>query len=574
MSALPRIVALLTLSLGPAAFAAAAVPEPAQTSGRSAAGQPAPAAGPTASPAQDAAFRVIVRGIPLGTEQITVLQEPDGWFIIGSSRLEQPLDLTIRRAEIRYDAQWRPRAVSVDGSFRAQKIDFKTRFEGETAQSSVLHQGQMVTKQDAVSADTVALPNNVYASYAALAVRLARLEKGATVPVYIAPQAQTTATVDEVEVTRFQTVGRSFDGRRTRVLVANPAATVAIDVWAEVGSARLMRVAIPAAALDVIREDLASVAARETRTARDNDEDVRIPGNGFSIAGTVSKPKDGTVPARLRLPAIVLVGGSGPVDRDELVAGIPIFGQLAGALADAGHLVLRYDKRGVGQSGGREESATLSDYADDLRAAVRWLEKRRDVDPKRITAVGHSEGALVAMLAATREKKITRLVLMAGPGTTGADLVLEQQRHLLAQSKDTEAARQEKIALQQRIQKAVLSGEGWEGVPDELRKAADTPWFASFLGFDPSKVMSKVKTPVLVVSAALDTQVPPHHGEKLLALARARKNAPPSDLVTLEGVNHLFVPATTGEVSEYASLTARQITPDLAKTIVDWLGKT
>jgi pimeloyl-ACP methyl ester carboxylesterase len=565
MGAFIRIVALLAFSFGLAWPAAAATQAAAQTP---------PATVMTGGPAQDATFRVIVRGMPLGTEQITVLQQPDGWFIIGSSRLEQPLDLTIRRAEIRYDAGWRPQSITVDGSFRAQKIDFKTRFEGEVAHSSVLHDGQIITKQDAVAADVVSLPNNVYASYAALAVRLAGLEKGAVVPVYIAPQAQTTATVDQVEVTRFQTVGRSFDGRRTRVLVANPTATVAIDIWAEVGSARLMRVAIPAASLDVIRDDLASVAARETRTTRDNDEDVRIPGNGFTLAGTVSKPAAGTVPARLRLPAIVLVAGSGPVDRDELVAGIPIFGQLAGALADAGHLVLRYDKRGVGQSGGREESATISDYAEDVRAAVRWLEKRRDVDPRRITVAGHSEGAWVAMLAATREKKITRLVLMAGPGTTGAELVLEQQRHLLALSKDTDAAKQEKIELQQRIQKAVLAGSGWEGIPDQLRKAADTPWFASFLGFDPGKVMPKVKVPVLVVSAALDTQVAPHHGDKLVALARARKNAPASDLVRLEGVNHLFVPATTGEVSEYASLPARQITPDLAKAIIDWLEKT
>jgi pimeloyl-ACP methyl ester carboxylesterase len=557
MGALCRIVALLALAGAAPLWPSAAA-----------------AQGAAPGPAQDAAFRVIVRGMPLGSEQITVLQEPDGWFIVSSSRLEQPLDLTIRRGEIRYDASWRARSLSVDGAFRGQKIDFKTRFDGELAHTSVLVNQQMVTKQDAVAVDTVALPNNVYASYAALAVRLAGLEKGATIPVYIAPQAQTTATIDEVEITRFQTATRSFDGRRTRLLVANPGSTLAVDIWAEAEGARLMRVNIPAGALDVVREDLASVAARESRTVRDNDEDVRIPGNGFTLAGTVSKPKPGSVPARLRLPAIVLVGGSGPVDRDEQVAGIPIFGQLAAALADAGSLVVRYDKRGVGQSGGREESATLSDYADDVKAAVQWVSKRKDVDPRRITVVGHSEGAWVALLAATREKKITRLVLIAAPASTGAALVLEQQRHLLAQSKEPDAAKQEKVALQQKIQQAVLTGAGWEGIPPELRKAADTPWFASFLAYDPAKVMPKVKTPVLVVSAALDTQVAPHHGDILVALARARKDAPPSDLVRLEAVNHLFVPAKTGEVSEYGSLAAREIAPELAKAIVEWLEKT
>ena len=86
----------------------------------------------------------------------------------------------------------------------------------------------------------------------------------------------------------------------------------------------------------------------------------------------------------MRLPAVLLVGGSGPTDRDELVFGIPIFGQLADAFADAGFIVLRYDKRGVGQSGGRDEAATLADYAEDVRAAVRFLSQRKDVDPKRI----------------------------------------------------------------------------------------------------------------------------------------------------------------------------------------------
>jgi len=82
----------------------------------------------------------------------------------------------------------------------------------------------------------------------------------------------------------------------------------------------------------------------------------------------------------------VLVAGSGAQDRDETVFNIPIFGQLAGALADAGFLVVRYDKRGVGQSGGRGESATLADYAEDVRAVVKYLSERKDVDKKHIAA--------------------------------------------------------------------------------------------------------------------------------------------------------------------------------------------
>src|SRR5207342_3163416 len=110
--------------------------------------------------------------------------------------------------------------------------------------------------------------------------------------------------------------------------------------------------------------------------SRPNDEQVRILANGFSLTGTVSKPAGA---ARGALPAVVVAGDSGPTDRDELVAGIPVLGQLAGALADAGFLVVRYDKRGIGQSGGRPESAGLLDYVEDARAAVKMLERRKDV---------------------------------------------------------------------------------------------------------------------------------------------------------------------------------------------------
>src|SRR5206468_7559058 len=146
-------------------------------------------------------------------------------------------------------------------------------------------------------------------------------------------------------------------------------------------------------------------------------------GSGFTLAGTVSKPQSA---AAARLPAVILIGGSGPTDRDGVAFGIPILGEIAGALADAGFVVVRYDKRGIGQSGGRTESASLADYAEDVRAAVKMLAERKDVDPKRIAVVGHSEGGLVALMTAAHEKKVAAVGLIATPGITGAEIVLAQ----------------------------------------------------------------------------------------------------------------------------------------------------
>jgi fermentation-respiration switch protein FrsA (DUF1100 family) len=174
------------------------------------------------------------------------------------------------------------------------------------------------------------------------------------------------------------------------------------------------------------------------------------------------------------------------------------------------------------------------------------------------------------MLAAAKEDRIKALVLAAAAGTTGAELVLEQQRHQLDLLKVSDTDRQEKIALQKKIQGAVLTGKGLEELPPNLRKAADTPWFRSLLAFDPAKVMPRIDQPVLIVQGDLDTQVPPHHAEKLAELARARKNRV-EEVVHLPGVNHLLVPATTGEVQEYPRLKDRTISEKASAVIADWL---
>jgi uncharacterized protein len=521
-------------------------------------------------PAQDATFRIFLQGTPVGDEQASLARDERGWLISATGRVAPPLDLRLDRAEIRYTDDWRPVSLLMQGALRDQTIHIETAVADGTATSRYVLNDQTHTKRDPVASNTLLLPNNFYAGYAAVAVRLARLEPGAELRLYVAPQAEVTATVRRVTAGRVQTPGRTFATRQVTLSVQNPAGPIDVEVWAE-DNGRLVRVSVPVAGLDVVREDVASVAARQETFHREGDETVRVPATGFSIAATISRPQN--VRPGQRLPAVVLVPGSGRLDRDETVAGIPIFGQLASALADAGVLVIRYDKRGVGQSGGREESATLDDYAEDVRSVVRFLSRRRDVDPRRITVVGHSEGGWVALLAAAREKRIGRLALLATPGTTGAELVLEQQRHALERSTLTDAEKQERVELQHRIHQAVLSDTGWDGIPEPLRRQADTPWFASLLAFDPARAMSRVRQPMLIVQPELDRQVPPHHADRLAGLAKARKRQAPVEVVTLAGVNHLFVPARTGEVDEYTELETKQIAPELPKAIASWIGQ-
>jgi pimeloyl-ACP methyl ester carboxylesterase len=540
--------ALLALSIGGAP--SAQVP----------AGAPVPATG-------EASFTVFVRGTEVGRVQSALARSGSDWVLTSTGRVG---DLVVDRFELKFGGDWQPIELRVEATQGERKLQLSTSFGVTTAINEITQNGVTNTKTDQISARTVPLPNQFFAAYEGLAPRLAAASPGDELAVYVVPQAEVRMTVKAITPETVQTPSGAIATRRYDVSIANPGGPLDAAVTVDARS-RFARLEIPAAALSVVRNDLASVAAR-TETARNpTDASVTIPGNGFTIAGTLTSP---TTPGRPRHPAVILVAGSGPVDRDSTVAGIPILSQLAGALAGQGFIVLRYDKRGVGQSGGRTESATLQDYADDLIAAVKWLEKRKDVDKRRLAVAGHSEGAAVAMLAAAREKKIKSLVLIAAAGTTGADLILEQQRHQLELMKVPESEREAKIARQQQIQAAVISGQGWEGVPPELQRQADTPWFRSVLTFDPSKVMPRIKQPILIVQGDLDVQVPPHHAEKLEALAKAREDASSVELVRLPGVNHLLAPATTGEVQEHTSLAARQISPQVASAIAAFLMDT
>jgi uncharacterized protein len=528
------------------------------------------AAAQTAAPAApvpgDSSLTIFLRGVEVGRMQSNLARADSTWVVTSTGRFG---DLVLNRFEMKYDADWQPLGMRLEVTQAERQTVISTSFGLTTAVNEITQNGATAAKTDQITARTVVLPNNFYASYEALAARLATSSPGAEIPIYVPPQAEVKLSVKDVTPETIETPGGVVSLRKFTLVLHNAGtdidATVAIDA-----RNRFARLEIPSAALAVARSDLAGVNARRQTMRNSTDADVTIPSNGFNIAGTLTMPRG---VGRLRHPTVVLVGGSGPVDRDEAVSGIPIFAQLAGALSERGYMVLRYDKRGIGQSGGRIEVVTLGDYADDVVAIVKWLAKRDDVDPRRIAVVGHSEGGAVAMIAASKEKRIGSLVLVAATGSTGADLVLEQQKHQLDLMKLPDSERQQKIDLQQKVHAAVLSEKGWESVPEDVRRQADTAWFKSLLQFDPARVMPQIKQPILIVQGDLDTQVPPHHAERLAELARKRKNAPPVEAVHLPGVNHLLVKATTGEVQEYAQLPDKAITPDVAITIGDWLKR-
>lgn len=539
-----------------AAQAAAARPSPAQ--------QPGPVG----------KFLIFMQGTQIGAEQATVTASADGWTIRGSGRVGSPVDLTTSRFDVRYDREWRPIVFEVDATLRGQPWLIRTSFAGGSATNDITQGGQQSRTVVAVSADPLVLPNMFFCAYEALALRLRNAAVPSELRAYVVPRVEIPMRVTGSGNERIRTAGRTIAAKRYDLTLVNPGGQVSAELWADEHD-RLLRFRVPAQGLEVAREDVAAVSARVEKLERASDEQVYVPANGFNLVATLSKPGAAPGPGKApasRLPAAVLVPGSGRADRDETVSGVSIFAQLANSLADAGFIVVRYDKRGIGQSGGRDEAATIKDYSEDARAVVEFLRKRKDVDPYRIALVGYSEGGLVAMLTAVEARtRVAVLALMATPGTTGAELVLEQQQHLLDHMKLSDEEKSRRIELQQKIQNAVIAGQGWESIPPGYRSQADTPWYRDFLTFDPAKVIARVSQPVLVIHGGRDQEVPVRHGRLLLDAATARKGSPWAGLVTVEDVNHLLVPAPTGEVEEYAALADKNVSPKVLDALVSGL---
>ena len=196
--------------------------------------------------------------------------------------------------------------------------------------------GVVKRKTDTVTPDTIVLPAMFFGSYEALALRLGSIPVGSTFKVYVAPQAEIAAKETGRSTQRIETAGRVIDVRTYAVTFQNPGAPVDAVVWTD-EAGRLLRFEVAAQSLLVVHEDLASVASRTQIMSRSGDQSVTVPANGFNLVGTLSQPS-GSPNAKGRYPAVVLVAGSGFEDRDENIAGIPIFagGKVVGAIGVSG----------------------------------------------------------------------------------------------------------------------------------------------------------------------------------------------------------------------------------------------
>jgi uncharacterized protein len=307
------------------------------------------------------------------------------------------------------------------------------------------------------------------------------------------------------------------------------------------------------------------------------------PAADIKLAATLTIP-----PGQGPFPAVLLITGSGPHDRDESIVGHKPFLVLADYLTRKGIVVLRADKRGVGESQGDYSKAVMSDFASDADAGVAYLKIRGEVDHRKIGLVGHSEGAIEAPMAAAHNQDVAFIVMMAGPGVRG-DLLLQEQLKLIEQAAGKTATEVEKDAADQReilamVEKdkddavlendirAKLAGKVPEAQMGMQVKMVSSPWFRNLLEYDPAATLSKVTCPVLVIHGERDLQVPPQQNlppiRKALQAGRNRN----FEVDELPGLNHLFQAAKTGAVSEYSEI-EETMSPVAMEKIASWILK-
>jgi pimeloyl-ACP methyl ester carboxylesterase len=296
---------------------------------------------------------------------------------------------------------------------------------------------------------------------------------------------------------------------------------------------------------------------------------------------------------------MILISGSGAQDRDETIFQHRPFLVLADTLTRRGVAVLRVDDRGVGGSTGSTSRSTSEDFAGDVLAGIAFLKSRPEIDTQKIGLAGHSEGGLIAPMVAARSNDVAFIVLLAGTGLPGDEVMYAQGRLISkvmgadekALDKERDIQKQlfeivktepnhDKMAM--RLREAIKTM--WSKLSEEERKAVgdadsfvqsqarmvESPWFRFFLTFDPRPTLAMVRCPVLALNGEKDLQVPPK--VNLAEIEKALKKGGNARVTVKElpGLNHLFQTCKTGSVTEYGAI-EETIAPVALKTIADWV---
>jgi len=326
-----------------------------------------------------------------------------------------------------------------------------------------------------------------------------------------------------------------------------------------------------------------------------NEENITFPSvsGDFKLGGTLTLP-EGDGP----FIAAILVSGSGSQNRDEEIFGHKPFKVLADQLSRDGIAVLRYDDRGVGESGGSPVGATSADLATDARSAIEYLLGREDIDNKRIGIIGHSEGGLIALKLAAENDDIAFIVSLAGPGLKGNVILQDQTEHISRLSGVPEETLKQSAEVNNKIYSLleenqdpavgidkinsfvrefyINEGEEEETINQVLDNIKQTinpasyPWLRYFIMSNPADYFHLIKCPVLALNGEKDCQVLAE--KNITAIVNGLKDAGHEDVTgkVFPELNHLFQHADTGLPNEYGEI-EETMSPEVLEIILHWI---
>jgi pimeloyl-ACP methyl ester carboxylesterase len=307
---------------------------------------------------------------------------------------------------------------------------------------------------------------------------------------------------------------------------------------------------------------------------------------GIRLAGTLTLPKKEGV-----FPAVILISGSGPQNRDEELLGHKPFLVLSDFLTKNGIAVLRFDDRGTGKSTGEFKGATTFDFAKDVEYAIEYLQKRKEINKDKIGLIGHSEGGIIAAIIASENENIDFIVSMAGSALRGDQLLLLQKykietqmeinRQVVANNQQIFAGAYE-IILNESIENELVSdtlskyftSKYGQALPENQKTALinqlSSPWMLNFIRLDPMVYLSKVNCPVLAINGSKDIQVPSKENLEIIEANFRKTENTGVKIKELKDLNHLFQECETGSVSEYSKI-EQTISPIALKEILNWI---
>ena len=321
-------------------------------------------------------------------------------------------------------------------------------------------------------------------------------------------------------------------------------------------------------------------------------ENISFPSldKSITLSGTLTLPGD-----LKKHPAVVLIAGSGPSNRDEEIFGHKPFAVIADYLTRQGLAVLRYDKRGIGESTGSLREATTLNLAEDVEASIQFLRNHPNIQSNNIGLIGHSEGGIIAPMVASRDQAISFIVLLAAPGMTGKQILKKQNEESIQRSPITNDQKTKalNVAVQYLDYLAQTSSEGTSTEAlhntldsiisinlaedifpqvsrEEMIKSTNNNWIIYFLNLDPSEYLKKVHCPILALNGTKDIQVEANSNLKIIESSVKNK-----ELLTVKkylNLNHLFQKAETGAINEYAQI-QETFSEDVLRDILTWISR-